>query len=319
MKKILFLLLIATNLFSQQSPVLNTYKRVFDFESTGISSDNIEKKIKKFEDSSGCKLIVVTTGDYFGYGNSKDAILNLGRDNKVGSGYNGIIVLISKKNRHTEISVESKLSGILPDLVLSRIAKLGNPYFKSGDFTGGVSTIIDNLNSILTKKDSKEEIVSYKSQQINDNGDIIEIIYVILILLLILIGIIIYFYRRNQKKIEEEAKRLKEDEIFRREERIQSLTTYPQKSSPLVAGGNTSGIHPINEGGYKRTMDEHRWEKAAKEPVYPLTPKECFNPSRDDDKGSYTPSITSNNNDTSSSFSSDTGGSFDGGGGGSDW
>ena len=69
---------------------------------------------------------------------------------KIASNRDGALVLIAKNDRAMRIEVGYGLEGVLPDAIAKRIvAETITPYFKSGDFHGGIQAGVEAMNKVI--------------------------------------------------------------------------------------------------------------------------------------------------------------------------
>ncbi len=109
----------------------------------------IEEALRAFEQSDSTQIVILTIPSLEGE-NIEEFSIKIGEAWKIGQKGkdNGILFIVSKKERKTRIEVGYGLEGKLTDLTAGRIIDLViNPRFKQGDFDGGfiagVSSLID--------------------------------------------------------------------------------------------------------------------------------------------------------------------------------
>lgn len=84
---------------------------------------------------------------------------------------NGLLLLIAKDDRRSQMQVGYGLEGIIPDVVASRLLDtVMAPYFKQGDFYGGINAVTDNVyqqisGGITPDKQGRSNIEGDKNQQ----------------------------------------------------------------------------------------------------------------------------------------------------------
>lgn len=121
-------------------------QRVTDLTQTLSPSDQqaLEQRLKGLEQRSGAQvaiLMVPTTQpeDTFSFGMRVVENWKLGRKGKD----DGVLILLAKNDRKNQILVGYGLEGQLPDVVAKRILDdEARPYFKNGDFSGGLNAIV---------------------------------------------------------------------------------------------------------------------------------------------------------------------------------
>lgn len=136
--------------FAQQLPEKpNPPRLVNDFAT--VFSDNdallLEQKLRAYNDSTSTQIVIVTVSSLDGYP-VDDYSFQLG--NKWGIGQkgknNGILILIAKDDRKAFIATGYGMEGALNDGKLGTILRREMiPYFKSGDYYGGVNNGIDKM------------------------------------------------------------------------------------------------------------------------------------------------------------------------------
>ena len=136
--------------FAQQLPEKpNPPRLVNDFAK--VFSDNdaqlLEQKLLAYNDSTSTQIVIVTVTSLDGYP-VDDYSFQLG--NKWGIGQkgknNGILVLIAREDRKAFIATGYGMEGALNDGKLGTILRREMiPYFKSGDYYGGVNNGIDRM------------------------------------------------------------------------------------------------------------------------------------------------------------------------------
>ncbi|WP_410478487.1 TPM domain-containing protein [Pedobacter frigoris] len=190
MKRLIILLLfIATcfSAFSQDFPA-KPDKLVNDYTNT-LSADQIaqlEQKLVAFDDSTSTQIsiaIVKSVGDY----DINEYTLQLGRNWGVGQGgkNNGIMIVVALGDRKISIQTGYGLEGVLPDIYAKRIIENDiKPYFKSGDYFGGLNSGTDAIIK-YTKGEYKNEQPKAKRQGGGTSSVAIIIIIIIVIIIIL--------------------------------------------------------------------------------------------------------------------------------------
>ena len=81
---------------------------------------------------------------------------------------NGVLVLISVGDRKAVIRTGYGAEGVLPDVIASNIIRHDMaPYFRQGDYDGGVLAALMTMNGALTSPEAREELMS---RYANDAG-----------------------------------------------------------------------------------------------------------------------------------------------------
>ncbi|SJM94803.1 TPM domain-containing protein [Crenothrix polyspora] len=148
----LLLLLFITTVWAEISiPQLS--QRVTDITGTLSASQltGLEEKLAAFEAQKGSQiavLIVPTTQpqDIAEYGIQVADLWQIGR-NKIDD---GIIVIVAKDDHKLRIEVGRGLEGVIPDVIAKRIiADVITPYFKTGDFAGGIDAGVSQIIKLV--------------------------------------------------------------------------------------------------------------------------------------------------------------------------
>ncbi|HEY9097606.1 MAG TPA: YgcG family protein [Thiobacillus sp.] len=128
-------------------------RRVTDLTGTlsNQQADVLESKLATFEAKKGSQiaiLIVPTTEpeDIAQYGIRVADQWKIGRE-KIDD---GLILIVAKNDRKLRIEVGYGLEGVIPDAIAKRvIAETITPYFKAGDFNGGIEAGILQLMGLI--------------------------------------------------------------------------------------------------------------------------------------------------------------------------
>ncbi|MCD2451739.1 YgcG family protein [Methylicorpusculum oleiharenae] len=165
----LLLLLVLVAAWAQV-PVPDLSQRVTDLSATlSVAQVNaLETKLAAFEAKQGSQiavLIVPTTQpeDIAQFGIRVADAWRIGRE-KVDD---GVILIIAKDDRKLRLEVGYGLEGAIPDAIAKRvIAETITPYFKAGDFAGGIDAGVMKLMRLI-----EGEALPAPQQQPNDRGD----------------------------------------------------------------------------------------------------------------------------------------------------
>lgn len=134
-------------------PIPDLSHRVTDLTST-LSSDQVnalEGKLAAFEARQGSQiavLIVPTTQpeDIAQFGIRVADAWKIGRKNVD----DGVILIVAKDDRKLRLEVGYGLEGAIPDAIAKRvIAETITPYFKAGDFAGGIDAGVTQLMGLI--------------------------------------------------------------------------------------------------------------------------------------------------------------------------
>lgn len=141
---------IAQTTFHKEIPDLpSTPALVNDFGKM-LRADEVlllENKLLQFEKESSNEVVIVTVESLGGHEISSFAV-ELGRKWDIGkeSKKNGVLILASKTDRKVNISPAYGLSGVLPDVICSRIIREQIvPNFKKGNMYQGFDEAVDKI------------------------------------------------------------------------------------------------------------------------------------------------------------------------------
>lgn len=112
-----------------------------------FQQDALEQKLRAYNDSTSSAIIVVTVPDLQGYDIAQVALKYL-RDWGVGvkDKNNGVVILVSKKERRARIETGYGMEGVLPDITAKRIIEDEMlPHFRADDYYGGFDSAIDAI------------------------------------------------------------------------------------------------------------------------------------------------------------------------------
>ena len=140
--------------------------RVTDLTGTLTSEQSaaLEEKLRAFEARKGSQLavlIVPTTEpeDIAGFGIRVAEAWKLGRKGVD----DGAILIVAKNDRRMRIEVGYGLEGAMPDAIAKRIiADTITPYFKQGDFYGGIDAGLDQMIKVVDGEPLPEPDRSWK-------------------------------------------------------------------------------------------------------------------------------------------------------------
>ncbi|ESS71502.1 hypothetical protein MGMO_98c00050 [Methyloglobulus morosus KoM1] len=128
-------------------------RRVTDLTGTlnAEQSQALENKLAAFEAKKGSQiavLIVPTTQpeDIAEFGIKVADLWHIGRKGVD----DGMILIVAKNDRKLRLEVGYGLEGVIPDAIAKRIiAETITPYFKNGDFVGGVNAGVDQIIGLI--------------------------------------------------------------------------------------------------------------------------------------------------------------------------
>lgn len=128
-------------------------RRVTDLTAT-LSAEQVaalENKLAAFEAQKGSQiavLIVATTGakDIAEFGIEVADLWQIGRKGID----DGVILIVAKDDRKLRLEVGYGLEGVIPDAVAKRvIAETITPYFKNGDYAGGIDAGVTQIIGLI--------------------------------------------------------------------------------------------------------------------------------------------------------------------------
>ena len=148
----MFLLLFALTVWAQVA-VPELSRRVTDLTAT-LSAEQVaalESRLAAFESQKGSQisvLLVPTTQpeDIAAFAIRVAEQWRVGRE-KIDD---GVILIVAKNDRTLRLEVGYGLEGVIPDAIAKRvIAETITPYFKSGDFYGGIEAGVQQLMRLI--------------------------------------------------------------------------------------------------------------------------------------------------------------------------
>ncbi|MBC8985895.1 TPM domain-containing protein [Pedobacter sp. N36a] len=190
MKKLIiaFLFILVSTLgFAQDFPA-KPNKLVNDYTGTLTPGQlqQLEQKLVAFDDSTSTQIaiaIVKSVGDY----DIGEYALELGRKWGVGGKGkdNGIMIVAALGDRKISIQTGYGVEGVLPDLYVRRIIDNDiKPYFKKGDYFGGLQAGTDAIIS-YTKGEYKNDKPKVGKSEGGAGGIIVIIIIVIVVIIVL--------------------------------------------------------------------------------------------------------------------------------------
>lgn len=170
-----------------------TPQLVTDFAGMLSSEEHqaLETKLEQFERETSNELAVVII-DTLGYMEISEFANELGRKWDIGkaSKRNGVLLLISKKDRQLNISPGDRLQGALPDATCGQIIRnIIVPEFRAGNYFDGINKGTDAIMAA-----TKGEFTADPTDNKASNGFIFFIIIVVFIVFLLII-----IFRKNKQ------------------------------------------------------------------------------------------------------------------------
>jgi uncharacterized protein len=144
----------------------------------GILSDaavaSIDDTLSNVWKQSSAEMVVVVVGSVDGDINDFATRLfekwGIGKKDKD----NGLLMVVSKDDRRMAIRTGYGMEGVLPDILAGRVIRdTAVPYFKEGDYDGGVKASVNEIARIITTPGATEELMSkYANDSADDEDDI---------------------------------------------------------------------------------------------------------------------------------------------------
>lgn len=166
---------------------------VHDYASmlSSVERQELEAKLYQFERETSNELAVVIV-DTLGYMEISEFANELGRKWSIGkaSKRNGILLLISKKDRQLNISPADRLQGALPDATCGKIIRsVIVPEFRAGNYyqgiTAGVEAIMAATRGEFTADEAKESPA--------------DLVVFLLIMVLFIVILLFIIFRKNKQ------------------------------------------------------------------------------------------------------------------------
>ncbi len=172
---------------------------------------SLTAKLAGLETQSNRQLVVATISDLQGYDIS-DYGYRLGRHWAIGQDGkgesekdNGAILIVAPNERRMRIEVGYGLEPVLTDGLSSSIIRNDiTPFFKSGDFNGGINAGVDRIVTQLTLPPEQaarvaEEAALNENRSSADGGDLFLVIFWLFVFLFFILPIIISIARGGKK------------------------------------------------------------------------------------------------------------------------
>lgn len=153
MKKLLLLLFIflgfqtvyAQKIESKPNPpvAVNDFANLLE----PFQKQELERKLDAYNDSTSSAIVIITVPTLDGYDIEQVALKYL-RDWGIGSKEknNGVVILVSANDHKARIETGYGMEGVLPDILDKQIIdERMIPFFKSGDYYGGLNNSVDAI------------------------------------------------------------------------------------------------------------------------------------------------------------------------------
>lgn len=291
-------------LFSQiPSPKPNTYVNDFAGKLTDQQIQALNEKISAIEKKSSVQIAVVLINELPDNMVIEDYARQIGQQWHVGNAQNGIVYVAAINNRKQRIETAKRIEGDIPDMVALQIQDGIKPYFRSGDYFGGLNELLDGINKRVDPVAKEQMALAEKERQLKNEKALAAFLVFFGWTLGIGatgFGVWFIFFRpawlRKRKEQEEEAQR-------KEKERWDEYTRSLQRRSSSFGAG-------VVTGAAIASVPSHRSSSPSSDSSY-------SSPSRSSSSDSSSSSSSSYGDWGSGSSSSDSG--FSGGGSSSDW
>lgn len=123
--------------------------------------DSLDAAIRRVWETSSAELAVVVVdriegGDIDSFATELFTDWGIGKEDND----NGVLYLVAMGDRKAVIRTGYGAEGVVPDIIVGRIIRSSNQYFKGGDTDGGVADAVGNLSYLLTTPGATEELMS---------------------------------------------------------------------------------------------------------------------------------------------------------------
>jgi uncharacterized membrane protein YgcG len=362
MKKLLVLFTLCISMFVNAQvpkPQPNTYVN----DATGsLSVEQIKQlnlQIQQLETNSGVQFAIVLVNDLPANMEIDDYAREIGRTWHVGNAKNGIVYVAVLNAHKQRLEVARELEGTLPDITCKDITDGIKPFFRSKDYFGGCSYLVQQIQSKIKPVAAEQKALLKKpKEEENDYSLLIALACISIMIIFFIVWLV-----KRSKHYKDQEKAL--DQLHK--DPLNTLTNSNMNKKPSKLkrkkkfGVNGTNFHP---SGSNNTVHTHAHPTGTnpKAPTTHHTDSEQQRPTRssglssleagalgavvgyelgkhnnDDNNSSSNNSSGSSSDDSSSfgnwgsssddssssnsdsSFSSDSGSGFDGGGSSNDW
>lgn len=132
----------------------------------------LTRKLTEFEQRNQRQFVIATVPDLQGYDIAEYGY-QLGRSWQLGDAENddGIILLVAPNERQMRVEVGYGLEGIIPDGLAFEYVEGMKPFFREGDYSGGISWGADQIIRQLELPPEEAEQVAQASEQQRESKD----------------------------------------------------------------------------------------------------------------------------------------------------
>lgn len=139
-------------------------------------------KLEAYENKSSDQIVVATIDSLDGeaiepYANRLFRAWKLGQTGE----NNGVLLLVAKDDRKMRIEVGYGLEGTLTDLHSSLIIQDMIPYFRNGDYAGGITQAVDGIEKVLEGQGAELEARAKRNQR--DDSEPMDVVVGLFLLL----------------------------------------------------------------------------------------------------------------------------------------
>lgn len=210
---IVCLLFISTTFAQFKVPPKSTQYYVHDYENllTKTEIESLDQTIREIKSKSSIEIAIVILNDLQGY-EIEDAAFYIGRDWGVGQKQmdNGLVYLVSPKNRKARIEVGYGLEGDLPDITTKDIGDQATAYYKKEQYFDGIKLVLtkigDKLNPILKQQKAEKEKLDKERDSKAAKAALQVFIYFVLF---IVFGLLVFYLIKISNKYKKLKKRIK--------------------------------------------------------------------------------------------------------------
>jgi uncharacterized protein len=133
--------LMGQDIPSNPSGFVNDYARML----SSSERSRLERKLSTYKDTTSNVVVIATVESLQGYP-IEDYSLKMAEswDMWTGERFNGVLILVAKKDREMRVEVGYGLEGAITDAIASKITnQIMRPAFRRGDFYGGLDQATD--------------------------------------------------------------------------------------------------------------------------------------------------------------------------------
>lgn len=174
--------------------------------------DSLDRALGALWSSSTAEPVVVAVNDIAGDYTPAEFATELGELWGVGKSDkdNGLVVLLVKDRRQMFITTGRGMEGVLPDALCGRIVRnVAAPYFRRGDYDGGMRATVDAIARVISDPAAAEEIASgqptdslHRKQGSGDEDLFGFVVKVALVLSVLMLGWVVVTMVRTRRKDE---------------------------------------------------------------------------------------------------------------------